>query len=80
MLLLVYSGTLELADAPVVVLGVVAVDVFCCNARSVILIICCISSAPLLLTKFFIDLEKSFISAITLSECVMVGRVISLWL
>ena len=35
-LLLVYSGTLELAGAHVVVVGVVAIYVLCCNARSFI--------------------------------------------
>ena len=35
-LLLVYSGTLELAGAPIVVVGAVALDVLCCNARFII--------------------------------------------
>ena len=51
-LLLVYSGTLRISGAPVVVVGAVALDVLCCNARSFIWISCRISSPPLLLPKF----------------------------
>ena len=79
-LLLVYSVTLKLAGAYVVVVGVVAIDIFCCNARSIIWISCCISLALLLFTKFFIDLAQSAIAAITLSACVMVGQVRLFWL
>ena len=35
-LLLVYSGTLDLAGTPVFVVGVFEIDVLCCNTRSVI--------------------------------------------
>ena len=79
-LLLTYSVTLELSGLHVVVVGVVAIDIFCCNARSIIWISCCISLALLLFTKFFIDLAQSAIAAITLSACVMVGQVRLFWL
>ena len=68
-LLLVYSGTLKITGAPVVVIVVVVVDVsldvLLCIARSVIIISCCISSPPLQLLKFFIALAQSAIAAIT---------------
>ena len=66
MSLLVYSVTLDLADTSVVVVGAVALDVFFCNARSVVLIICHIYSPPLLLPKFLIALDQSAIATITL--------------
>ena len=58
LLLLVYSGTLELAGASVVVVGADALSVLCCNARSVNWISCRISSPPLLFPKFFIALAQ----------------------
>ena len=79
-LLMVYSGTLELAGASVVVVGYVSLALLCRNACYVNWISCRISSPPLLLSKFFISLAQSSVAAITLSECVMVGRVIFLWL
>ena len=79
-LLLVYSGTLKLAGAPVVVLSVVAIDVFSFNARSFIWISWRISLDLLLLPKFVIALEQSTIAAINLSACIMVVQVIFLWL
>ena len=78
--LLVYSSTFDIAGAAVVVVGDVVLDVFCFNARSVIWISCRISSPPFLFLKFFIALAQSDIAAITLSACLVVGRVISLWL
>ena len=74
-LLLMYSSTLKLAGAPVVVVGVVTIDVLCCNARSVIWISCRIYLAPFLLPKFLIALAQSAISCINLWPCVMVGWV-----
>ena len=53
-LLLVYSGTLELAGAPVVVVGAVELDVLICNTHSVIWISCHIYLPPLLLPKFLL--------------------------
>ena len=75
-LLLVYSGTLKLAGAPVVVIF----EFLSCNALSVILINYRIYSPPLPLPKFLIALVQSAIAAITLATCVMVGRVRFLWL
>ena len=75
LLLLVFSGTLNLSGSNICVLGFSAIYVLCWIARSVILISWLISSDPLPLPKFFIALEQSSIAAITLSECVMVVRV-----
>ena len=77
LLLLVYSGTLELDGAPIVFVGVVALDILCCNARFVIWISWCIYLPPLLLPKLFIDLAQSAIGTMTLSASVMVGWVSS---
>ena len=79
-LLLVYSGTLDHSGAHTVVVGVVAIDVLFCKARSVIWISWRIYPDPLLLPKSFIALAQSTIAAITMSECVMVGWVRFLWL
>ena len=78
--LLVYSRTLELSGAPVVVVFDFSLYVLFCTARSVILISCCISLPMLLLPKLFIALAQSTIVAINLSACGMVGRVSFLWL
>ena len=74
-LLLLYSGALELAGTPVVIGVDVALDVLLCITRYVFLISCRIFCPPLPLPKFFIDLAQSAIAAITLSACVMVGWV-----
>ena len=76
MSLLVYSGILELAGASVVVVFYVLF----CIALSVILINWRISLPPFPSPKFLIALVQSAISAITLSSCMMVGRVSFLWL
>ena len=78
MLLLI--GTLETDGADAFVVGVAAMDGLCwiyflVNRKS-----CCISSDTLLLPKVLMALEQSDIAAITLFACVMVGRVILLWL
>ena len=80
LLLLVYSGTLDLDGLLVFVEGVVAIGVFCCTTRSVVLIIWLISLYRLTWPKYFIALAQFAISAITLSTCVMEGLVSFLWL
>ena len=79
MLLLVYSGTLELAGAPVVIVGVVAIYVLCFNALCYLIQLLHFFGS-VSIDKFLIALAQSGIAAITLSECVMVSRVIFLWL
>ena len=80
LLLLVYSGTLDLDGSLVVFEGVVAIGVLCCTSRYVILIIWIISLDTLTWPKYFIALAQSAISAITFSACVMEGIVGFLWL
>ena len=76
MALLVYSVTLEISGAPVVVVF----DVLFCIALSVILINCRISSPPLPFPKFLIALAQSAVVDITLSSCVTLGWVSYFWL
>ena len=79
-LLLLFSGTLKTDWADAFVVGVAAMDEFCCIASLVNLKGCCILSEPFPVPKFLMALAQSTISAITLSACVVVGRVIFLWL
>ena len=78
LLFLMFSGTLDISVSNVVVVGVAAIDVLWWIERSVIWIICLISSDMLPLPKFLIALAQYSISVITLSACVMVGWVIFL--
>ena len=79
-LLVMFSGTLETDGTDAFVVGVTAMNGLCGSALSVNQTSCYIPSEPFLLPKFLMDLVQSDISAITLSACVMVGRVIFLWL
>ena len=79
-MLLLFSGTLALSGLYVVAVGVVAIYVLWWIVLSVSQTSCLISLDPLPLPKFLIDLAQYDISAITLSACVMVGRVSFLWL
>ena len=72
------SGTLEIAGSYAVVVGVAAMDGLWWIALSVIQKSCCILLEPLLFPNLLMDLAQSVIADITLSACVMVGRVIFL--
>ena len=74
------SVTLEVTGLHAVVVGVSAMDGLWWIALSVIQKSWCILLDPLPLPNLLMALAQSAISAITLSACVMVGRVIFLWL
>ena len=80
LLLLLFSGTLKLSGLLYVVVGFAAIDSLWWISFSVIRTSCFIFSDPLPLPKFLMALAQSDIPAITLSACVMVGRISFLWL
>ena len=77
---MLFSGTLKIAGSDAVVLVVSAIDGLWWIDLSVIRKSCFILLETLPLPKFLMALAQSAIAAITLSACVMVGRVIFLWL
>ena len=76
LLFVLFSASLKIAGSGAVVVGVAAMNGFCCISLSVIRTSCCILSKLLPLPKFLMDLTRSDISAIILSACVMVGHLI----
>ena len=80
LLLVLVSGTLELAGLFAVVVGVTAICGPWWIAFSVSLTSCFILSDPLPLPNLLMALAQSSIDAITLSACVMVGHVCFMFL